>query len=279
MNAGTELQMMYANYFVKHYRNNKYDYSEICQMLKQHSLLIDKETNPELNVGYRYGSAWLIMLIPPSVIDWIKQLPSSDPTSIRPAILDYLLEHNYKWLITPADQNPNMMNESIKMDHWKVIFKNSDGNQFITYFSTGLGHRLYPTNEQSSLNIIAMNWVKKTIKMFGHIDKIDKWRTSIKELGLYVESVPLASLSNRSIYEGIRKSPMPNEVIECLCSDWLSIENYNDWNDWATDMGYDLNNKSDRRKARRSFEAIEDQSADAQIFFGSDWSKLIDLTY
>jgi hypothetical protein len=249
-------------------------------MLKQHSLLIDNETRPELNVGYEYGTAWLIMLIPPSVIDWIKQLPSSDPTSTRPAILDYLLEHNYKWLITPANQNPNMMNESIEMDHWKCIFESSDGlHQFITYFSTGLGHRLYPTDEQSSLNLIAMNWAKKTIKMLGHVDKIGKWRTSIKELGLYIEPAPLTSVSNRSIYKGIKKSPMPDQIIESICSEWLSIENYNSWDDWAVDMGYDLNNKSDRRKARRSFEAIEDQSEDAQIFFGSDWSKLIDLTY
>ena len=85
-------------------------------------------------------------------------------------------------------------------------------------------------------------------------------------------------MNDRSIYQGLKKSPLPHTVIETICGDWLSIENYNTWDDWADDMGYEFN-KEARRQAKRAYNQIIEQSEEAQIFFGNDWSKLCDLSY
>jgi hypothetical protein len=281
MNAGSELQMEYIDFYRNQFLKTEghIDYNQICAMLDQHHLLIDNETNPNLNVGYRYGTSWLIRLLPDSIKEFFDNIQSTSQDMIRSNILDYLLEHNYKWTITPTDDNPHMTNQSIDMDHWKAIFKNSDGNQFTTYFSTGLGHRLYPTDKQPSLNLIAMRWAKKTIRMLGKPDMIGKWRSSIRELGLYIDYAPLASASNRSIYEGIRKSPMPDDIVQSICGDYLSIEGYNSWDDWACDMGFDINSKEDRLNAKTAYNTVIKQSDKAQMFFRSDWSALCNESY
>jgi len=281
MNAGSELQMEYVDFYRNQFlKTESYiGYDKICAMLNQHHLLIDKETNPNLNVGYKYGTLWLVRLIPDEVIKFIDSLQSTPQDMIRSNILDYLLEHNYKWTITPSDHNPYMTNQSTDMDHWKAVFKNSDGNQFTTYFSTGLGHRLYPTNKQSSLNLIAMNWAKKTIRMLGKPDMIGKWRTSIRELGLFIDSAPLHFASDQSIWQGIRKSPMPDEIIETICGDYLSIENYGAWDDWACDLGFDIDSKEDRLNAKLAYNTIQKQSNKAQMFFRSDWANLCNESY
>jgi hypothetical protein len=72
---------------------------------------------------------------------------------------------------------------------------------------------------------------------------------------------------------------MPDQVIECLCSDWLGIENYHSWDDWAVDMGYDLDTKEDRLKAKTIYNQVQLQSDKAQMFFRNHWSELCDRSY
>ena len=84
MNAGTELQMEYIDFYRNQFlKNDGYvDYDKICAMLEQHHLLIDNETNPQLNVGYKYGTAWLIRMLPDSIEQFFQSIPTTSPTSV-----------------------------------------------------------------------------------------------------------------------------------------------------------------------------------------------------
>jgi hypothetical protein len=281
MNAGSLLQMKYVNFWRDQVKSfNGWDYDQARTMLKQHHLLIDHETNPQLTVGYHYGSLWLINLLPQSVIDFIQNLQLTPPDKTRSAIMDFLINNEYHWRIRLTSQNPNMLSDQ-EMDHWKVKLINKYDDQFIIHFSTGIGHRLMPkdpdADNQFKVNRLLTNWKNKTIKMMGFQPKkmsggqiIDGYKT-VQDLGFYPP--PIGRI------EGIRVPPMPDQVIECVCSDCQSTEGYHSWEDWATDLGFDLNSKKDRSKARRSFESTIDQSEQAQEFFGSDWNELIERTY
>lgn len=285
MNAGSLLQMKYVDFWRDQVKSfNGYDYDQASAMLKQHHLLIDNETNPELSVGYRYGTLWLINALPVSVITFIQNLQVTPPDKTRSAIMDYLIENNFKWKIQSTDSNPNMQSET-EMDHWKVKMIDDSGDTFQTYFSTGISHRLMTESQSSDVfktGRLLTNWKNKTIRMMGFKPKqmssdqtIDDYKT-VQDLGFFP---PPIKRDPRERFKGVRVPPMPDQVIECITTDWLSIENYNSWDDWAIDMGYDLENKNDRRKAKRTYHTVIDQSEDAQIFFSSHWNQLIERTY
>ena len=48
------------------------DYDQVCALLAEHDLLIDKETNPQH--PYKYGSAWLVKTIPNGELNKIRAL-------------------------------------------------------------------------------------------------------------------------------------------------------------------------------------------------------------
>jgi hypothetical protein len=289
MNAGSLLQMKYVNFWRDQIKSfNGWDYDQAMAMLKQHHLLIDNETNPELTVGYRYGTLWLIDLLPQSVIDFIQNLQLTPPDKIRSAIMDYLIDNEYHWKIGLTSNNPNMQIDQ-PMDHWKVELINQYDDCFKTYFSTGIGHRLMlkdpDADNQFKVNRLLTNWKNKTIKMMGFQPKkmsggqsTDDYKT-VQELGFYPPPIGPINRGTNKPFKGVRVPPMPDQVIECICSDCQLTEGYHSWEDWATDLGFDLNSKTDRSKARRSFETIIDQSEQAQEFFGSDWNELIERTY
>jgi len=290
LNAGSELQMKYTDFYREHYlKHNRWAYDEISAMLKQHHLLIDNETNPNLSVGYKYGSLWLIRLLPDSVIEFFHQAPTTSPDQLRSPIMDYLLSHNYKWKICLVSNNPNMQSNQ-SMDHWQVTLIRETQENFITWFSTGFGHRLMLKDPMDihdkpfSVNSLLTNWKNKTIRMLGHKPKQmksnqsnDEYKT-VQELGFIIPPIGHYNRSNKP-FNGLPVPPMPDTVIETILSDWLSIENYNSWDDWAYDIGFDLKLKDQRRNAKRSYNAIIQQSEDAQCFFLSDWSQLIELVY
>jgi len=278
LNAGTLLQTEYINHWTDQ-MGNRYDYTKACAMLKQHHLLIDHETNPELTVGYSYGSLWLVNPLPDDVIQFISNLQSTPPDQIRSPILDYLLEHNFKWNIRLTDSNPHMQSNQ-QMDHWKVTFIDAGDSRMETYFSTGIGHRLFPKDRYASnvhLSMMVAKWMNDTIKTLGISPDKNK-RVQLKELGFSIPTVSAFNQSNEYC-NGIPVPPMPDQVIECIVSDHISIDGYHKWDDWATDLGFDLNSKSDRKNAKRGYENTIDQSEQAQMFFQSHWSELIEMGY
>jgi hypothetical protein len=63
MEAGTKLQ---EEILVKHYGKKKrgYTYVDACNVLKKEGLYVDR--------GYKYGSAWLLRILPEEIIEEIK---------------------------------------------------------------------------------------------------------------------------------------------------------------------------------------------------------------
>jgi hypothetical protein len=288
MCAGSLKQMELIDFWRDQIKSTSgWDYNEVCAMLEQHGLLIDNETNPDLNVGYHYGTLWLVNLLPQSVIDFIQNLNPTPPTKTRSAILDYLIDNKYTWDIRLTSNNPNMQSDT-EMDHWKVKLFNQFNDEFKVYFSTGIGHRLMSKDKwpnQFKTGRLLTNWKNKTIRMMGFKPKqtrgghvTDDYKT-VQELGFYPPPIGSVSKTSNIPFQGVRVPPIPDQVIECICSDWLSIENYHSWEDWGKDLGYDLNSKSDRQKARRTYENVIDQSDEAQEFFGSDWNELCNRSY
>lgn len=286
MCAGSLKQMELINFWRDQVKTTSgWDYDQVCHMLEQHGLLIDNETNPDLNVGYRYGTRWLVNQLPDSVIEFIENLKYTPPTKTRSAIMDYLIENKFKWEIRISDCNPNFTSPQTEMDHWSVQLIDANGDTFQTYFSTGIGHRLMPKDRfanHSKVNALLTFWKRNTVHMMGFkfkqgISKSinDDYKT-VQDLGFYP---PPIGYSERYQFQGVRVPPMPDQVIECICSDWLSIENYHSWDDWAVEMGYSLESKEDRLKAKTIYNQVQLQSDKAQMFFREHWSQLCDRSY
>lgn len=69
MQAGTPKQEAFIKEWIK---ENKYDYTEVCEALKKARLYTDK--------GYKYGSAWLSKEIPDKVLEFFNKLPEASKT-------------------------------------------------------------------------------------------------------------------------------------------------------------------------------------------------------
>ena len=60
--------------------------------------------------------------------------------------------------------------------------------------------------------------------------------------------------------------PAPADVLDCLASDALSIQNTRDFADWCADFGYD----TDSRQAHKTYQTTYRQGARLQRFLGED---------
>jgi hypothetical protein len=67
---------------------------------------------------------------------------------------------------------------------------------------------------------------------------------------------------------GKMDAPTPNaaEVLDCLRSDAQSVDNARDFEDWASDLGYD----TDSRKAYAVWEACKEEGRKLRFFLGDD---------
>lgn len=60
------------------------------------------------------------------------------------------------------------------------------------------------------------------------------------------------------------KEPKLTSVLDCLASDAAGYENADNFEDWASEYGYD----TDSRKAERTFKTVERQSVKLRRFLG-----------
>ena len=89
---------------------------------------------------------------------------------------------------------------------------------------------------------------------------MDHWKVKIRKgkqsMSLY--------FSKRFGHHG--KEPQLDEVLDCLASDASSTENAMDFEDWASEFGYDV----DSRKAEKSYKTIEQQKAKLLNLLGDE---------
>lgn len=69
-----------------------------------------------------------------------------------------------------------------------------------------------------------------------------------------------------SMGSGLSGDPKAEDVLTCLSSDAAGFENAQDFEDWASEYGYD----TDSRKAERIFKTIETQANKLKTFLGDD---------
>ena len=67
-----------------------------------------------------------------------------------------------------------------------------------------------------------------------------------------------------SMGSGHTKEPSAEDVLDCLCSDYWTLENGNGFEEWAEELGYD----TDSRKAERTYRAVSRQSDKLRRFLG-----------
>lgn len=67
------------------------------------------------------------------------------------------------------------------------------------------------------------------------------------------------------------KEPSLSDVLECLASDAATVENAQDFEDWANELGYD----TDSRKAEASYEACLEQSDNLKELLGDAYEALL----
>lgn len=72
MKSGTVTQQNWVRIHLA-LTGKRYDYGEICQEMPQ-NILVDR--------GYKYGSAWLVDLVPPEVVEELKQLFTKEEKSV-----------------------------------------------------------------------------------------------------------------------------------------------------------------------------------------------------
>lgn len=63
------------------------------------------------------------------------------------------------------------------------------------------------------------------------------------------------------------REPTAADVLSCLCSDTMSIENSGGFEDWASDLGYD----TDSRKAEETYRQCEKIATRLRTFLGDDF--------
>jgi hypothetical protein len=257
MKSGTRIQSEFLQ-FAKSCPHLKWNdhYDMCCHLLRQHSLLIDR--------GYQYGHAWLYAPLPKEVIQFIQSYsPQSPPALTRSELLDWIISENIKFKISRTDSNPNMDCNN-EMDHWLCEFwkENNPKKIFKCNYSTGIGHRIgnrRMTNQQITTELT--KWRRKVYGSFGlpfPTFTTDKNKVSLKELGFNC-IVPTMVFSHNDI-TSIPVPPMPDDVLNCIARETMDCENHGDWMDWATDLGYDLNSKSERRKLQKAFITMQDQA-------------------
>jgi len=63
---------------------------------------------------------------------------------------------------------------------------------------------------------------------------------------------------------GLDHEPETQDVLECLSSDCVSVENTQSFEDWASDLGYDM----DSRKAYKTYKICQKQAERLECFLG-----------
>ena len=236
--------------------NHVDSYSLRCYFLKQHCLYNDME--------YKYGFKWLVKPLPEEVITFFKELNVSNELN-ETEQWDWMKRNEIKCQsIQLVETNPFMYNDdSIEMDHWLVIFQYKDKTMSV-YYSTGIGHRF--NTSAYNIGLKAMIQYDKKVKWFKNNNiKIIEQHPSKYKFNIMHHHFPIP--------------PRPDSVLQCIISDSNYVNQYSDYMDWASELGYDMNDKKERRKAKMTFLQCETQKENFEEFTEHrfDWDELNEI--
>jgi hypothetical protein len=74
---------------------------------------------------------------------------------------------------------------------------------------------------------------------------------------------------------GISEPPTVADVFDCLLSDAATIESSRDFEEWAADMGHDIDSVSDLRRAKKLYNAVSRQTERLKRLLGYDYDTFL----
>ena len=96
-------------------------------------------------------------------------------------------------------------------------------------------------------------------------ERMDHWRVTLK----WPPGRMTVYFSKGMGHHGVE--PATSEVLDCIASDSASYENDTDFEEWASNFGYD----TDSRTAKRTFEAVKRQSDRLKHWIGNQYDSLL----
>lgn len=145
-----------------------------------------------------------------------------------------------KMEVVKAPTNPNMESNGTEMDHWYVTLTNG-GEPMSLFYSQGLGHR---KPNHFAAKMAHCDYPGRDTQFTGN-------RTvSEEDFNQTFKPIP----------------PTLGDIIDCLASDSCGIANARDFEEWASEYGYD----TDSRKAYDTFKVCATQSHLFEHLIGQD---------
>lgn len=74
---------------------------------------------------------------------------------------------------------------------------------------------------------------------------------------------------------GIKHDPTVTEVLDCLLSDASSFDNARDFDDWASEFGYDTEDPAVLKQAKKTYNAIRKQAERLKTLLGDAYEEFI----
>ncbi len=159
-------------------------------------------------------------------------------------LAELITEHEITMTAVPTDSNPHM-DSGQEMDHWRVeLWRNRPVISLVTTFSTGIGHR--------------------TKRKFPH------WPRTSHSGRTYCGGSDCGALWPCN--GAAAAPPTASDVLDCLASDASEYDGTRDFEDWASDYGYD----TDSRKAEATDRVIAEQAKALRHFMGDAYDALIE---
>ena len=152
-----------------------------------------------------------------------------------------------------TDKNPNMTDPIKGGSHWIVTLTNKAGRTMAVPFSQGAAHRRWRESGRPTLVSVG------TVGVVAPTDIRQKYPPVKGDFER--ESVDLAE------YRKSCTEPTPPDcasVLDCLASDAASYDQSRDFDEWASDFGYD----TDSRKAEKTYRVCGEQSKELRHFLG-----------
>ena len=97
----------------------------------------------------------------------------------------------------------------------------------------------------------------------------ENWEANHYKVTLRAKGKQLTTYFSKGF--GLSGEPTAAEVLDCLASDAAGYENARDFEDWASDYGYD----TDSRKAEKLYRVIGKQAEKLKKFLGDNYEALL----
>jgi len=161
---------------------------------------------------------------------------------------EFIEAHGLTMEVVPAAANPNLADSEWEADHWSVTIKGSRGSITLPY-SMGIGHRVWAKNARDAFH-------------YGNFPGVQAHSVKPGERVPHMRPI---------VWENLKPYTRPTPpdlacVLDSLASDASSYENARNFDEWASEYGYD----TDSRKAEKTYRSVGDQAKELLHLLGRE---------